>query len=60
MEKVNSYSPFNISNPIDDYIKPLYIAPLTMHKPKRQTNVAAFTAIAILASGIIYLYLKEK
>ena len=60
METAKNYSTFNLSNPIDEYIKPLTIKPLKIHKPVKETNIIPLTAIAILSSGIIYLYLKEK
>jgi len=60
METSNDYFTFNVSNPIDEYIKPLNIPSLTVSESKKETNIIPFAAIAILASGIIYLYLQEK
>jgi hypothetical protein len=60
METTNSYFTFNVSNPLDEYIKPLNIPEITITKPVKETNIIPFVTIAILASGIIYLYLQEK
>jgi hypothetical protein len=60
METNKDFFTFNVSNPIDEYIKPLNIPPLTISKPEKEPTIIPFTAICILASGIIYLYLQEK
>jgi len=60
METNKDYFTFNVSNQLDEYIKPLNIPSLTNAKPEKEITIIPFAAICILASGIIYLYLQEK